>query len=220
MKIKNLVLLVAISILSLTLNAQQSVYKKAGIIKIRDHKTIIAGTIRNDKDIYSISLNDVGKFDGHICACNTAGFLITKNVLEKLFPNETPIRNSIKVSISEYNRDMIDAICFITGVRLNAGQYTNKTDEFIVDNTLAEKKGTTILTFERKDNGKKIKVILDKNYLLTKEEMSTIKTIKPKIGKKTATDAEKKQLAEVTRAIVKKEIINLPDKAIVYIELN
>ncbi len=220
MKIRKSVLLVAISIFSFTSNAQQNLYKRAGVIKIKDHKSIIAGTIRNDKDIYSISLNDIDKFDGHICGCNTAGFLITKNILKKLFPNEIPNRNSIKVSISEYNRDMIDAICFITGIRLNAGQYTNKADEFIVEKTLAGKKGTTVLVFERKDNGKKIKVILDKNYLLTKEEMITIETIKPKIGKKTATNAEKKQFAEVTRAIVKKEITNLPDKAIVYTELN
>jgi len=105
MKIRKLVLLVAISILSFTSNAQQNVYKKAGEIKIKDHKSIIAGTIRNDKDVYSISLNDIDKFDGHICGCNTAGFLMTKKVLAMLFPDEIPMRNSIKVSISTYNRD-------------------------------------------------------------------------------------------------------------------
>jgi len=74
MKIKNLVLVMAMSILSFTSNAQQNVYKKAGIIKIKDHKSIIAGTIRNDKDVYSISLNDIGKFDGHICGIIQLGF--------------------------------------------------------------------------------------------------------------------------------------------------
>jgi len=151
---------------------------------------------------------------------NTAGFLMTKKVLEMLFPNETPMRNSIKVSISTYNRDMIDAICFVTGIRLNTGQYTKKSDEFVVDKSLEGAEGTTTLIFERKDNGKKIKVVLNKKILVTKEEMMTIKTIKPKIGKKIATDAERKQFAEVTRAIVKREITNMPDKAIIYTELN
>jgi len=45
-------------------------------------------------------------------------------------------------------------------------------------------------------------------------------TIVHKIGKNTATDAERKQFAEVTRAIVKIEIINMPDNAIIYTELN
>jgi len=219
MKITNLII-VAIITLSMTVNAQTSVYKKAGEITIKDHKAVVAGTTLKDNDVFKISLFDIAKFDGHICGCNTAGFLMTKKVLEMLFPNEIPMCNSIKVSISTYNRDMIDAICLITGIRLNTGQYTKQGDEFVVDKSLAGVEGTTTLIFERKDNGKKIKVVLDKKILLTKEEMMAIKTIKPKIGKKTATDAEKKQFAEVTRSIVKKEITNMPDKAIVYTELN
>ena len=218
MNIKNLIITAFVA-LSMTVNAQTSVYKKAGEITIKDHKAVVAGTALKDKDVFKINLFDIAKFDGHICGCNTAGFLITKNVLDKLFPNQIPNRNSIKVSISEYNRDMIDAICLITGIRLNTGQYTKKADEFIVDKSLAGAEGTTTLIFERKDNGKKIKVVLDKKILLAKEEMMAIKTIKPKIGKKTATDAEKKQFADVTREIVVKEISNMPKGAISYTEL-
>lgn len=217
MKIKSLFIAV-ITLVGFTANAQTAIYKKAGEIKIRDHKAIAAGTQLKDKDVFTIDLFDIGKFDGHICGCNTAGFIITKNVLERLFPNETPTRNSMKISISNYNRDMIDAISFITGNRLN--QFADKTDEFIVDKTLTGTKTQTILVFERKDNGKKIKVVLDKQFLLTKEEMSAIMTIKPKMAKKEASKEEMKQFAEVTREIVTKEITNMPKGAITYTEVN
>jgi len=216
MKVKSL-LIAVITLIGFTANAQTSIYKKAGEIKLRDHKAIVAGTQLKDKDVFTINLFDIGKFDGHICGCNTAGFIITKNVLEKLFPNEVPMRNSMKIAISEYNRDMIDAISLITGNRLN--QYADKHDEFVVDKSLAGTKGQTILVFERKDNGKKIKVILDKNFLLTKEEMTAIMTIKPKMAKKEASKEEMKKFADVTRGIVVKEITNLPEKAIIYKEL-
>ncbi len=217
MKIRSLIIAV-VTLLALTANAQTALYKKAGEIKIIDHKADAAGTLLKDKDVFTINLFDIGKFDGHICGCNTAGFIITKKVLTQLFPNQMPIRNSMNIFISEYNRDMIDAISFITGNRLN--QYAGKGDEFVVDKSLAGKKGQTILVFERKDNGKRIQVVLDKSYLLTKDEMMAIMTIKPKMAKKQATKAEKRKFAEVTRAIVEREITNLPDNAITYKVLN
>jgi len=219
MKLKSL-LLGAIIAFGFSANAQTSVYKQAGIIKIKDHEAIVAGTIRDDKDVFSISLMDIGKFDGHICGCNTAGFLITKNVLEKLYPNSIPMRHSMKVTISEYNRDMIDAIAFVTGARMNTSQYTKQGEEMIVDPSLAGKKGTTVLVFERKDNGKKIQVVLDKSFLLTQKEMMSIMTIKPKIMAKKATKAELAEFAQVTRDVIVKEITNMPKNAIVYKELN
>jgi formylmethanofuran dehydrogenase subunit E len=217
MKLKSLIIVSAALLVGFSANAQVALYKKAGEIKIIDHKAHVAGTQLKDKDVFTISLEDVGKVDGHICGCNTAGFLITKNVLKQLFPGETPIRNSMKISVSEYNRDMIDAISLITGNRLT--QYAGKNDEFVVDKSLAGKKGTTVLLFERRDNGKKVQVVLDKNFLLTKEEMVAIMTIKPKIAQKQATPSEMKKYASVTQAIVKREIMGLPENAITYKEL-
>ncbi|HFB61775.1 MAG TPA: hypothetical protein ENJ69_02205 [Bacteroidetes bacterium] len=201
---------------SVNARAQSSVYKKAGEIQIKDHKATMAGTIRNGGDLFKIDLMDVGKVDGHICGCNTAGFLMTKKVLGLLFPNQIPVRNTVRVFVSEYNRDLMDAIGYITGIRLNTGMYTHSENEMSVDKSLAGKPGTSILVFERKDNGKKVKVILDKSHLLSKYEMQTIATIKPKIMAHKATAAEKKQYAEVTRAIVKKEITHMPSGAITY----
>ncbi len=192
------------------------VYSKAGIIKIKDKKAIAAGTKWKDGPILSISLEDVGLFDGHICACNTAGFIITKNVLAKLFPEETPLRNSMNIKMSSYTQDIVDAIEFITGNRLDGGKYMNTPSDFVIDPSLKGEQGIVTFVFERKDNVKKVKVVLNKAVLLSKKEMNIFMTIKPKMANKTATKAEKKQLKEATIAVVKKEIIAIPKGAITY----
>ena len=206
----------AISSISMAQKTTNPVYAKAGIIKIKDKKAIAAGTAWKDGAILSISLEDVGLYDGHICACNTAGFIITKNVLEKLFTEETPMRNSLNITMSAYTQDIIDAIEFITGNRLDGGKYTKKPSDFVIDPSLQGEQGTVTFIFERKDNGKKIKVVLDKRMLLSKNEMAIFTQIKPKMAKKTATKIEKKQLKEATIAVVKKEITAMPKGAITY----
>ena len=193
-----------------------SLYTKAGVIKIKDNKAIAAGTMRTDGNIFTISLEDIGVFDGHICACNTAGFIITKNVLAMLFPGQTPMRNSMNIRMSSYTQDMVDAIEFITGNRLDGGKYTEKKSDFVIDTTLQGEKGTVTFIFERKDNGKKVKVVLDKKVLLSKEEMNIFTVIKPKMAKKTATKEEKEKLRKATMEVVEKEITNMPKGAITY----
>lgn len=220
MKRKSILTLLVTLGLSMSIQAQRKEEKKAGVIKIKDNKAIMAGNDRKEKDIFSISLNDIQNYTGHTCGCDTAGFLITREALSQLFPNEIPSRRTVKVSISEYNMDLIDAITFITGTRLNRGEYSNTESDFIVDNSIAGEQGTTIIIFERKDNGKKIKATIDRMKLLTKEEMYTASVIKNKILKGEATEDEKAQFAKVTKDIIIKELTNLPKGAITYTKIN
>lgn len=217
-KIKVIAILIIGLLFGSNLSAQdmETIYQKAGSIKIRDKKVDLSGTVRKDKDIFSITFNDIIKYNGHACGCGGAGFLISKEVLNKFFPNKIPNRRSVKVRISEYNMDLIDAITFITGTRLNRGEFTKKESDFIIDSSIAGKKGTTTMIFERKNDHKKLKVVIDRSKLLSKEEMMIIKTIKPKIILGTATKSERKKYAETTKAIVKKEFSNLPEGAITY----
>lgn len=220
MKTKIALALVILFGLSNAVNAQKNIDKKAGVIKIKDSKAIMAGSDRKEKDVFTISLEDVQIYTGHTCGCDTAGFLISKEVLSKLFPNEIPNRRTVNVTISEYNMDLIDAITFITGTRLNRGEYSNSKSDFVVDKSIAGNEGTTTIIFERKDNGKKIKVTIDRMKLLTKYEMYVASVVKNKIIKGEATDVEKAQFAKVTQDIVRKEILNMPDGAITYEVLN
>ena len=220
MKTKTTIVLTLLLGLNTTINAQENIDKKAGTIKIKDNKAIMAGNDRKEKDVFTISLEDVQIYTGHTCGCDAAGFLITKEVLSKLFPNEIPNRRTVNITISEYNMDLIDAITFITGTRLNRGEYSNSKSDFVVDKSIAGNEGTTTIIFERKDNGKKIKATIDRMKLLTKDEMYASSVIKNKILKGEATNAEKAQFAKVTQDIVRKEILNLPEGAITYQALN
>ncbi len=203
----------------LSANAQSNpskydnVYKKAGTIKIIDKKAIGAGTM--DKTM-TITLKDVGVYDGHICACNTLGFLVTKEVMNKLFEGKTPMRNTMNISMSSYTQDIVDAIEFITGNRLDGGKYTNTKSDFIIDPSLEGKQGTVTFLFERKDNGEKVKVVLDRQKLLSKEEAYAFMQIKPKMEKKIATKEEKELLKKATISVVTKEITNMPKGALTF----
>ena len=218
---KHLIALLALSTaIAGPARAQSTLYDKAGVIQMRDPKAVMSGTERPGKDLFKLTLEDVGTYTGHTCGCDTAGFLITQKVLAMLFPGQTPSRASVRVSISEYNMDLIDAITFITGTRLNRGEYTGTDSDFTIDKGLTGEAGTTTLVFERKDNGKKVKAVINRQVLLTKDEMRVASVVKGKILKGVATEAEKKEFAKTTQDIVRKEILSLPDGAFVYTALN
>jgi len=200
--------------------ADEGLYRKAGTITIKDPRAITSGTTRPAKDVFELTLEDVGLFTGHTCGCDTAGFLITKRVLELLFPGQTPSRGTLTVAISEFNADLIDAVAFITGARLNRGEYTGGPSDFVVDKTISGAEGTTSLVFTRKDNGKKVKAVIDRRVLLTKDQMRVASVVKGKILKGLATDAEKQEFARTTQEIVRKEITSLPEGAIVFTQLD
>jgi len=214
------ILSVSMLFLAMAGQAQSNLYSKAGVIKIKDKKAIMSGTFGKKDGIFEITLNDINKFNGHACGCGAAGFLITKQIFDMFYPEEIPNRRTMKIRISEYNMDLIDAIMFITGNRLNRGELTNTESDFVIDPSMAGDKGTTTMIFERKDNGKKIMAIIDKRILLTKDEMQTLATIKPKVGKGTATKQEISKYGKTTQAIVKKEILNLPEGAFTFTRLN
>jgi formylmethanofuran dehydrogenase subunit E len=220
MKAKKTVMLIALAIATNSIQAQSDLYEKAGTIEIKDQKSIMAGSLRTEKDLFKITLEDVGIYTGHTCGCDAAGFIITKNILGMLFPGQIPSRGTVKVTISEYNMDLIDAITYITGTRLNRGEYTNTVSDFIIDKSIAGNEGTTTLIFERKDNGKKVKVVIDRMVLLTKDEMYAASVIKTKIMKGEATAEEKATFAKSTQDIVRKEILQLPKGAFTYSNLN
>jgi hypothetical protein len=220
MKKKNVVLALGLTLSSIGMQAQDNLYEKAGTIQIKDSKSTMAGTLRAGKDLFTITLEEVGIYTGHTCGCDAAGFLITKKVLSQLFPGVVPQRRTLNISISEYNMDLIDAITFITGTRVNRGEFTNTPNDFTIDKSIAGKEGTTTMIFERKDNGKKIKVVIDRMVLLTKDEMYAASVIKTKIMNGEATAEEKAIFAKSTQDIVRKEILNLPDGAFTYTNLN
>jgi len=193
--------------------AGNPLYEKAGIVDIIDHKAMAAGSKAPGKDIFHISLEDTGIMTGHICGCTTAAFLVTKNVLKKLYPDSIPQRRGVNVAMSGYNMDIVDAITYLTGTRFNRAD-TNY--DFIVDPSLQGKENTITIVFERKDTKKRITAVIDRMKILTKEEAQIIETIKPKVAQHKATKAEIMKLTKTQQIIVKKIITALPADAITY----
>jgi formylmethanofuran dehydrogenase subunit E len=216
MNAKSLAVLALLTAFAANAEAPGSLYEKAGVIEIKDHKALMSGSARPEKDLFKITLEDVGVYTGHTCGCDAAGFLITKHVLGMLFPGATPSRGTLRIAISEYNMDLIDAITYITGTRLNRGEFTNTASDFAIDKGLAGAEGTTTIVFERKDTGKKVKAVINRMILLTKDEMRVASVVKSKIAKGAATEEEKKEFAKSTQDIVRKEILSLPEGAFVY----
>ena len=198
---------------TMPLLAGNPLYEKAGYVDIIDHKAMVAGSKAPGKDSFHISLEDTGILTGHICGCTTAAFIVTKNVLNKLYPEGTPLRRGVNVAMSTYNMDIVDAITYLTGTRMNRAE-TNY--DFIIDPSLQGRDGTITIRFERKDNHKSVTATIDRMKILNKEEGRIIETIKPKVAAHQASKKEIMQLAATQQQVVKKIITALPENAITY----
>ena len=213
MKNKTIKAILIMALATIQLLANNPLYEKVGVLDIVDHKAMVAGSKAPGKDIFHISLEDTGIITGHICGCTTAAFIATKNVLKKLYPNKPIQRRGVNVVMSVYNMDIVDAITYLTGTRFNRAQ-TNY--DFVINPSLQGKKDTITISFQRKDNKKKVMATIDRTKILTKEESKIIQTIKPKVAQHKATKSEIMKLAKIQQKVVKKMITSLPSGAITY----
>ena len=192
----------------------ESIYDKAGIIRVKDPMASLVGYKKSGEDFFDISLDDVGKYSGHVCAGIASGFLLTKQTLEMLYPNgEIPVRGQIRVA-AQSGEDQLDVASYITGARAFYGREEVNRNDIIIDKSLQGEKGTFILIFKRKDNGKMVKVVFNKVKLFGPKMMKVIMPLKEKVEDGTATDEEKKLFAEKVQIIVEKAITNMPEGVI------
>lgn len=194
--------------------AKTSIYDKAGIIKVKDPMASLVGYRKSSEDIFYISLDDVGKYSGHVCAGIASGFLLTKQALDMLYPNgEIPVRGQIRVAAQD-GGDQLDVASYITGARGFYGREEVNRNDIIIDKSLQGKNGTFTLIFKRKDNGKMKKAVFNKIKLFEPETIKVIMPLKEKVENQTATDEEKKLFAEKVQIIVEKAITNMPEGVI------
>ena len=194
--------------------AKTSIYDKAGIIKVKDPMASLVGYRKSGDDFFDISLDDVGKYSGHVCAGIASGFLLTKQALEMLYPNgEIPVRGQIRVA-AQSGEDQLDVASYITGARAFYGREEVNRNDIIIDKSLQGEKGTVTIIFKRKDNGKMVKAVFNKVKLFEPKMMKVMMPLKEKIENGTATDDEKKLFAENVQIIVEKAITNMPDGVI------
>ena len=133
----NLIVLFLLSGNTYSQNKQQkSVYEMARTIKLKDPKAVMVGYRQPGDDIFEISLDDVGKYTGHVCAGIASAYLLTKQALALLYPNgEIPVRGQISIAASA-NTDHIEVASYIVRARKNAPESKGKnTVTLIITNT-------------------------------------------------------------------------------------
>jgi len=193
---------------------QTNLYDKAGVIKVKDPMASLVGYRKAGEDYFEISLDDVGKYSGHVCAGISSGFILVKQALEKLYPNgEVPVRGQIRVA-AQGGGDQFDVASYITGARAFYGRQEVNANDLIIDKSLAGEKGTFTMIFYRKDNGKMVKAVFNKMKLMTPEERKAIMPIKAKVEEGTATKEDITQFAKLVHKVVEKVLTNMPEGVI------
>lgn len=99
---------------------------------------------------HHISLNDVEKFHGHLCDGLVIGFLGINQGLKVLYPNGIVDRTNTRI-VSKGSPCLTDVAVYVTGGRFQF-------NSFYVDNTIEN----GIYIIQRKDNGKTVKVAMNK----------------------------------------------------------
>ena len=139
-------------------------WNKAGKVTVINPELFEHGmteSLKNSTEDYD--LNDIAKFNGHICAGSAAGFLMTKMALKKLFPNEIPVQGDIRITASRPS-GATDIAGFITGALPHFGM---PTDKMSIDLKLHKDSEITI-KFTRISTGKSVIAIFLKKKLLKK----------------------------------------------------
>lgn len=194
---------------TLNQDSNLSVYQKAGIINVRDPKAVMVGYRHPGDNVFEISLDDVGKYTGHICAGVSSAFLLTKKALEQLYPNgEIPVRGQISIASSD-RTDLLDVAAYIVRASTH-GDEEYGSAMVLVDTTLQADKGKSVLVFKRHDNGKMVKGVFDKTKLMKTEKIAEMQQIKLKVLNGIATDKEKTEFAENVQKAVKMVITDTP----------
>ena len=197
-----------------TIEKKSDLYDKAGIIKVKDPMASLVGYRKAGEDYFEISLNDVGKYSGHVCAGIASGFILVKQALKILYPNEeVPTRGQIRVA-AQGGDDQLDVASYITGSRAFYGRQEVNAGDLIIDNSLAGDKGTFTMIFYRKDNGKMVKAVFNKMKLITPEEQKVIMAVKTKIEEGTASEEDKVQFAKSAHSVVEKVLTKMPEGVI------
>ncbi len=197
-------------------NWTQEFYGDVPSIKIKEPLGVMVGSLKPDNPVITISIQDVGLYTGHICPGVAAGFKATTLALEALYGKNIPVRGKIKIA-ANVPSDLLDVVSYITGARVFYGRDEVNHNDIIIDRTLGEKPGIVVMVFKRKDTGKMVKVIFNKNRLFNSKMMKKMKQLKKKIMEGKGTEKEKVRMRKDLQKKVKQILFNLP-KGVITVE--
>ena len=102
------------------------------------------------KQEHSLTLKDLEKFHGHLCDGLVVGFLGINEGLKQLYPNGIVDRTNTRI-VSKSSPCLTDVAVYVAG-----GRY--QFNSFYVDNSIKD----AFYIIQRKDNGKAVKVAMNK----------------------------------------------------------
>lgn len=178
------------------------IYKQTGSIRISDPMASLVGSLPHGKEVIEISLIDVAKYTGHVCPGVYSGFIMTRQALQKLFPNSVPQRGTIKLK-ANYGHDLLDVAAYITGARTTFGRGEINQGDILLDKSLGTDRSKKIIVFMRKDNGRQIKATFDSNAIMDPSKRASMKQKMMKVLTGKASDKLKKQVAQTVQEKIK-----------------
>ena len=182
-------------------------------IKVKDPMASMVGYKNPGEDYFELSLNDVGKYTGHVCAGVASGYVLTQKALEALYPNnEIPVRGQISFAASR-RIDPLEVATYIVRAREAQGE-EKESNICVIDTTLRTVPGSHTIIFKRADTGAMVKAVFNKYKLMDPKKIGGMKSSKAKVMKGTATEEEKVMFAERMQKIVKKVLTALPEGVI------
>jgi formylmethanofuran dehydrogenase subunit E len=183
-------------------------YNKAGVIRIKDSLALEVGSRKDGENVFEIDLPSLHLFTGHVCGGVASGFLLAKEALSLLFPNEIPDRDRLKVTASK-SACFLDPIMLITGTRAPLEGNTGDHEAITINPELSKDHSEMVILFERTDIKRAVKAGFSKKRMLKhlpKQKRKKFMSLKMKVETKTATKSEQRAFAEAVQRIVGKLI--------------
>lgn len=185
------------------MNPWPKYFIEAGEVTVSDPMASLTGSLPYDKENIKISLIDVAKYTGHVCAGVASGFIMTKMALKELYLDGIPKRGQIRLKANE-GHDLLDVAAYITGARAHFGRGEINQNDISIDPSLGNPQLKKIIIFERKDNGKKVKAVFHVDKMIQTEKRKRMKEKMMRVLSGNASDQEKSEVAQKIQGKVKK----------------
>jgi len=146
-------------------------------IKLQDSLSSFLGAFEDG--VLEFSFLDVVKSAGHSCPTVLGAYLMAKEGLKELYPNEIPNRGDIVVEFKENENEGVagvisSVITQITGATVNLG-FKGLAGRFNRKNLMYfESKINSSVRFTRKDNNKSVEVIYDASSIPVDSRISLL----------------------------------------------
>lgn len=189
---------------------KQDFYNAAPEIRLKDPLSHFLGAMDIDQELV-FHFADAVKLAGHACPSVAGAYMVTAKALKALYPDQTPVRGDIKVTIKGKPDDLAygpisQVIALITGAAPETG-FKGLGGRFVRQNKLVfdrEDFAFNTFIFERTDTGKTVKLIFNPQALPGNPRIGELMAL---MLSNKATDQQKEEFIGLWQSNVKKILL-------------